>query len=77
MQTGIAVTAPLEGLVSELDEREAAHFGNYTWVQWRRLPREERIRGIAHHRMHGLIEAHTNDAVNRAATMRARVRGQH
>lgn len=52
------------GTVPEYEEREAARFGLYTWRQWERLPKGERIRGLAHYRAHRLIEMHEADALN-------------
>lgn len=56
----------------ELEEREAAIFSGYTWKEWRDLPREERIAGIAHYRVHHLIELHTEDAISKVVQMRQR-----
>lgn len=50
------------GAVPEYEEREAARFGLYRWVDWERLPVAERVRGLAHYRMHHLIELHQADA---------------
>lgn len=52
------------GTIPEYEEREAARFGLYTWRQWGRLPKRDRIRGIAHYRVHRLIEMHEADALN-------------
>lgn len=74
VQTGILITAPLAGLVSELDEREAARFGHYTWTEWQKIPHQIRVRGIAHHMMQTLIEAHVQDASEQATKARNLVR---
>lgn len=50
------------GVVPEYEEREAARFGLYRWTDWIRLSLKERVQGIAHYRMHALIELHSGDA---------------
>lgn len=70
MRTGIQQTALLEGLVPEVEEREAAIFNGYTWKEWLEFDlldpegRWHRASGIAHYRAHHLIEMHTEEAVN-------------
>lgn len=54
----------LEGLVPEMEEREASVFAQYTWDRWLALSWQERARSIAHHRLHYLIDLHRNDAVS-------------
>lgn len=46
----------------ELEEREAAKFVGYTWKQWAKLPRSERVAAVAHYRMDGLLRLHAADA---------------
>lgn len=55
----------IPGLVPEMEEREAAIFNGYQWRKWRKLPHDERVTGVAHFRLHGLIEHHQQDAVAR------------
>ena len=65
VETGIRIqpTATTRlGVVPEYEEREAARFGLYRWVDWVRLPLQERVQGIAHYRMHALIDLHSGDA---------------
>jgi hypothetical protein len=70
IKTGISQIGLLGGLVNELEEREAALFGGYTWKQWQEFDllsaegRYQRASGIAHYRIHHLIENHTEDAVS-------------
>lgn len=51
-------------MVPEYIEREAARFGLYRWIDWCDLSINERTYGIAHYRLHGLIEMHEGDAMN-------------
>lgn len=57
-------------LVPEYDEREAARFNGYTWKEWLEFDildaygRYNRAAGIAYHRVHQMIEAHKDDALN-------------
>ncbi len=60
--TGITYLSKLPGLVSEFEEREAARFGHYNWTAWQQLSYEDRAFGVAHYRMHYLVELHQNDA---------------
>lgn len=62
LATGIAFDTPIPILVPEIEEREAAVFNGYTWREWCDLERDERIDGIAHHRLRRLIEQHVHDA---------------
>lgn len=54
----------------ELEEREAAIFSGYTWKQWLEFDlldpegRWNRAAGVAHYRVHQLIEAHKESAVS-------------
>lgn len=59
------------GLVSEYEERSAALFGLYTWSQWARLPRAERVQAVAHYRLTRLIEAHLSEQATTTARRRA------
>jgi len=65
VQTGL-----LEGVVPELEEREAAVFCGYTWKEWLGFDlldlegRYQRSAGIAHYRLHHIIQQHTDDAIN-------------
>ena len=64
--TGIEFDALAPGLVPAFEEREAAVFGYYTWSAWQRLTPQERAECVAHYRLHRLVEAHRQDAVNAA-----------
>lgn len=54
----------------EFEEREAALFCGYTWKEWQEFSllepegRWNRAAGVAHHRLHQLIEAHKDEAVS-------------
>lgn len=54
------------GMVHEYEQREAAAFAHTSWSAWLALPREDKAAGVAHFRVHRLIDAHTSDAVERA-----------
>jgi hypothetical protein len=66
--------------VPEIEEREAAIFCGYTWKEWQEFSlldpegRWNRAAGIAHYRLHHLIEQHIDDAVN--ANLNQRYKGQ-
>lgn len=53
----ITIRHPAE-LVSEYDLREAAIFACIPWPQFQDMHWTERVRVIAHYRMHNLIELH-------------------
>ncbi len=65
VETGVRYNVLLDGLVPEMEEREASVFAQYTWEGWLGLPWQERARSIAHFRLHALIELHRNDAVSK------------
>lgn len=59
-------------MVHEYEEREAASFALIPWRDWCKQERGERAAGIAHFRLHRLIEAHVSDAVTTAMKRRNR-----
>lgn len=64
VRSGISFAERIPGAVPEYLEREAARFGLYTWRDWMMLPLVERVAGVAHYRMHNLIELHEGEAMN-------------
>lgn len=60
------------GFVPELEEREAARYGGYTWFEWQKLPRRERVDGVAYFRIMKTIEQHQHDAAERQARQQAK-----
>lgn len=72
IDTGITYQRTLPGLVPEIEERDAARFGGYTWKGWTRLARQERIDGLAYARICRQIELHGQDAQNREAERRVK-----
>lgn len=58
----------------EVEEREVALFNGYTWRVWQELPYEERRDGVAHFRLHHLIEMHRQDAAIQDAESKAKRR---
>lgn len=54
------------GMVSQYEEREAAIFQGCPWHVWTTLPTFERAGGVAHFRLHHLINLHQNDAAERS-----------
>jgi hypothetical protein len=50
------------GLVPEIEERDGAIFNGYTWREWTDLPYADRVYGLAHFRVHRLIQLHNNEA---------------
>ena len=75
VQTGVRYSAILPGLIPEIEERDAARFGGYTWQQWRELPLVERVDGVAYYRMTRIVEIHKEDAVSTDMKLRARRSG--
>lgn len=67
VRTGIDFDDPRVelGLVAEFEEREAAVFCGTPWLEWNELDTRERAAGVAHYRIHYLIQLHTTDAVHR------------
>jgi hypothetical protein len=76
--TGIQQTGLVVGVVPEIEEREAAIFCGYTWKEWLEFSltepegRYNRASGIAHYRLHFMIEAHRDDAINDAMDAKSR-----
>jgi len=64
------------GLVPEIEEREAALFNGYSWRSWAELSYGEKRDGVAHFRLHRLIEMHKQDAAIEHSKAEAR-RQQH
>jgi hypothetical protein len=52
------------GEVPLFEQREAAVFSHYNWTEWQQLTATEKAECIAHYKLHSLVEAHTNDALN-------------
>ena len=75
VSTGIEVSAELAGTVGEYEQRETARFLNMPFTEWAKQDPDERARSIAYRRLHQMIEAHSNEAVSRAAEAEAK-RGQ-
>ena len=72
VHTGIGFEPVLPGLVPEIEEREACLFSGYTWHDWQELSKAERTDGVAHFRLHHLMELHKAEAVEDAAERRRR-----
>ena len=72
IQTGITFRAPYPGIVPEMEEREAAMFASIRFLHWQKMTREERVDGVAHYRLHHLVEMHSEDAVSTAMEARER-----
>lgn len=68
--TGIVYAPLMPGLVPLFEEREAAVYAHYSWMQWRELDPEERATVVAQYRMHAVIAQHQNDAVSLAMERR-------
>jgi hypothetical protein len=64
--------------VPEIEEREAALFCGYTWKEWQQFEltdpagRWERASGIAHYRMHSMIERHVDESISREMDRRSK-----
>lgn len=67
---GISYDPLLPGLVPLFEEREAAVFSHYNWIEWQELPVGERAMAVAHLRLRKLIDLHGSDAVQRDAERR-------
>lgn len=53
-------------LIPELEERDAAQFTHVSWLEWcESVSWRDKAKMLAHYRMHNMIEAHVQDAVNR------------
>lgn len=62
----------MAGLISEVEDRDSARFNGYSWREWQKLPYQDRIDGVAYHRLRRLIEMHEEDAVTREVERRSR-----
>jgi len=65
VDVGIVIDSQ-DGIVPEYEDREACVFSNYNWTNWLELTGMERAYAVAHYRMHHTIEAHINDAYDKA-----------
>lgn len=81
MRTGIQIIGLVEGVVAEFEEREAAIFSGYTWKEWQEFDlldpvgRWSRASGVAHYRLHSLIEQHVEDAISEDIDRRSKSSG--
>ena len=64
----------LAEIVPPAEERLAALHNLYNWTDWRALPMEERVMGIAWYRISRLIDLHQGDAVARDMERRQKQR---
>ena len=71
IETGIKLKAIAPRLIPYYEEREAALFGGYRWIDWVALPYDERVLGVAHYRVHRLIEFHQAEAAAEDAEKRS------
>lgn len=73
----------IEGIVPEIEEREAAVFNGYTWKEWLSFDlldyegRWHRASCIAFYRIHHLVKSHVDDAINQEVTNRQRRTSQN
>lgn len=74
VQTGITFRQLIPGVIAPVEEREASLANGYTWKEWLQLSRGERAEGIAHYRIHRIIEMHGEDAVSKESERRARIK---
>lgn len=64
-----SISLPIEyigniwGLITQLEEREAARFNNYSWSEWQALPYGEKVMAVAFTQVQHQIELLSNDAV--------------
>lgn len=72
MDTGIRYPPLIPGLVPEIEERDAAHFNGYTWLQWQQLGYWDKVDAVAYVRLRKLIDMHKEDAVSAESKRRAR-----
>lgn len=76
ISSGISFGRLLPRMVPEYEEREAARFGYYNWLQWQELAYQEKASVVAHYRLSRLIKMHENDAVGTEMD-RAAKKAQH
>ena len=67
LDTGITYRRIVPNVVPEVEEREAARFNGYTWKEWLKLPRQERVDGVAYSRIRRYIDMHQEDAKGKEA----------
>lgn len=65
LDTGITFRAQIAGVVTEIEEREAARFNGYNWREWQGVPRDDRIDGVAHYRLARQIDMVREDVRGR------------
>ena len=65
--------ALIPGLVPEVEERDAARFNGDTWSDWRELPYDGRVTGVAYYRLSRLVDMHREEAVSSEMKRRTRL----
>jgi len=65
MNSGITIKPMIPGIVSELEERDAAKFSLIPWPDFKVMNRLEKADVIAYFRIRMEIDAHTNDEMTR------------
>ncbi len=64
----------MEGLVTDLEQMEAALFGGYKWKEYLELERPFKILLVAFFRIHHMVEHHSEDAVMVESERRAKAK---
>lgn len=67
LDVGLQIERSVQGMVPEIECREAAVYVGVTWHSWEKeLTGRERAAAVAHYRIQLAIKAHTEDAVQKA-----------
>jgi hypothetical protein len=69
VNTGIGIEPQLPGFVPEYECREVAAFAHYNWDEWLELTNGNRVRAIAHYRLHRLVDQHVQHALTQHSEM--------
>lgn len=69
---GLEILPFYPGAVPEYECREAAVYTHVPWATWLTMDGRERAAAVAHYRAHLLIEAHINDASEKASEAKQR-----
>jgi len=74
LNTGISYHPEMPGIVAEIEEREAARFSGYTWSEWKKLPRLDRVDNLAYFRLRRTMDHHQQEAAEQETERRAKRR---
>lgn len=73
--TGVMYPGNAFGLMTEIEEREAAKFNGYNWTEWQKLDTAEKVMAMAFMVVEHQIEMLSNDALEDETKKRMKQHG--